>query len=62
MAKEHRYLQFGNLEAGQLVYAQCSACDRMFLARPANEDRIDDLILRVRDEFDAHRCDGNPVS
>ncbi|HVI06718.1 MAG TPA: hypothetical protein VND65_00345 [Candidatus Binatia bacterium] len=62
MTKERRYLQFGNLEAGELVYAQCSACDRMFLARPANEDRIDDLILRVRAEFDAHHCNGSTVS
>jgi hypothetical protein len=54
-----RYLSFSNLETEQPVVAFCSACGKRFEALPEAGKRTDDLILKVRAEFEAHRC--NPV-
>jgi hypothetical protein len=56
MAKPERYLHFSNLEIGQPVSAQCSACDRLFLREPKPGERTDDVLLDIRAEFEAHKC------
>jgi hypothetical protein len=57
MADEKRYLSFSNLADGQPIIATCSECGRRFEAHPETGKRIDDLILTVRAEFEAHRCE-----
>ena len=55
---ESRYLHFGNLTAqGEPIHAQCSCCNRDFVGiyGSANE-RTDEVLLRIRAEFEAHEC------
>src|SRR5579862_4919397 len=54
--RTERCLQFANIETDKPVVAWCSACGRAFMAEPKSGDRTDDLILRVRAEFEAHNC------
>jgi hypothetical protein len=57
MAKEPRYLQFSTLILGQPVTARCSHCDRLFLEKPKHDrERTDEMLLRLRAEFDQHNC------
>ncbi len=58
MAKQDRYLQFSIIELDRPVHCWCSACGRQFSASPQPGDRTDDVILRLRAEFDAHDCKG----
>jgi len=58
MTDSNRYLSFSNLQTGRPVVAYCSVCDRRFEARPEADKRADDLILKVRADFDAHKCNG----
>lgn len=51
-----QYLQFANIETDKPVVAWCSVCSQSFLAEPKSGDRTDDMILRVRAEFEAHDC------
>jgi hypothetical protein len=49
-------LSFHNLENGQAVVAFCGACGKRFEAEPKPGKKIDDQLLAVRAEFDAHDC------
>jgi hypothetical protein len=51
-----RSLQFKNIEQGQPVSAVCSRCKRLFRAMPKPGERTDDLLLRMRADFDEHDC------
>ena len=53
-----RDLKFGNLDlqTGKPISGVCSSCGRMFLGKPNAGERTDDVLLRVRAEFDAHNC------
>jgi hypothetical protein len=51
-----RHLRFSNLETGKPVCASCSECGKIFTAEPKGKDRTDDLLLRIRAEFEAHSC------
>lgn len=57
MAKNDRYLQFSLIELDQPIHGWCSACDREFSAAPQLGERTDDVLLRLRAEFEAHDCD-----
>ncbi len=58
MAKQDRYLQFSLIEAGRPVHGWCSVCGRQFYASPQPGERTDDVILRLRADFDRHDCKG----
>jgi hypothetical protein len=62
MADSEKYLSFSNLQNEQAVVGFCSICGERFETKPAQGKRIDDLILEVRADFDAHLCGGNPPS
>lgn len=58
MADAKKYLSFSNLETGQPVIAFCSVCGMKFEQAPDPEKRTDELILKVRADFEAHQCNG----
>lgn len=51
-----RQLHFSKLEVGRPVLATCSVCERIFISIPLPGERCDDVILRLRDEFNSHDC------
>jgi hypothetical protein len=53
-----RYLHFDNIDFsyGRAITACCNPCDRIFVGKPVGSERTDDIVLRVRAEYDAHRC------
>ncbi len=51
-----RELNFSKVETGKPAMARCSACKRVFVAKPQGNERTDDLLLKIRAEFDAHNC------
>jgi hypothetical protein len=56
MAKAIRHLQFANIVMGQPLSAQCSACKRVFIAKPRAGDATDSLALGIKVEFEQHDC------
>jgi len=57
MVADERYLQFDNIDMAQPdISARCSQCGQKFRAEPKPDERVDDLLLRVRAEFEAHKC------
>jgi len=56
MAKSLRHLQFANLVMGHPLSAQCSACKRVFIAKPRASDTANFLALGIKVEFDQHNC------
>jgi hypothetical protein len=56
MTYSTRYLSFSNLDTEQPVVAFCSVCGKRFEAQPEPGKRTDDLILKVRAEFESHSC------
>ena len=52
-----RYLHFDNIDMEKpVISSQCSRCKREFNATPKAGERVDDVLLRIRDEFNAHEC------
>jgi len=51
-----RYLQFSSLDSEHPITANCSVCDRRFTTEKRAEERIDDAIIRLREEFEQHEC------
>jgi hypothetical protein len=52
-----RYLHFDNIDMRKPdVSSQCSHCGQRFEAEPQPGERVDDVLLRVRAEFDSHLC------
>jgi hypothetical protein len=52
-----RYLHFDNLDIEHLpVTSRCSVCEKVFSAEVKPGERLDDVLLRIRAEFDAHEC------
>ena len=57
MVARSRYLQFDNIDMEQPdVSSRCSHCEQEFRAEPKPDERVDDVLLRIRAEFDAHKC------
>jgi hypothetical protein len=61
MAKTERYLEFGNLDlrSNQTIIAACSSCGRTFLGNLNPGERVDEVLLRMRSEFEDHSCHEN---
>jgi hypothetical protein len=57
MVTHERYLQFDNIDMEELdISARCSQCGQEFRAEPKPGERVDDVLLRIRAEFEAHKC------
>jgi hypothetical protein len=56
MANRKRELEFTSMEPGQAMTARCMACRRVFRAIPRIMEKADDIVLRIREQFDAHDC------
>ena len=52
-----RYLHFDNIDVEQPdISSRCSRCGQQFSAEPKPNERMDDVLLRIRAKFDAHNC------
>jgi hypothetical protein len=53
-----RYLQFNNIDmqGGKPISAQCSLCERTFIGNPNPGERTDDVLIRMRADFELHIC------
>jgi hypothetical protein len=52
-----RYLHFDNIDMEQPnISSQCSHCGQTFKAEPRAGERVDDVLLRIRYEFNSHQC------
>jgi hypothetical protein len=59
--KHERALHFMVLPGtGATPSARCTICKRRFELQPRPEERADDIILRMREEFAAHDCNETP--
>jgi hypothetical protein len=52
-----RYLHFDNIDMEKPdIKSQCSRCGQAFTAEPKPGERVDDVLLRIRAEFNSHQC------
>ena len=52
-----RYLHFDNIDMQQPdISSRCSLCGQTFCAEPKPGERVDDVLLRIRAEFNDHEC------
>jgi hypothetical protein len=57
MTSLDRYLHFDNIDMDEsVISARCSRCSYEFAASPKAGERVDDVLLRIRHEFNAHEC------
>lgn len=49
--------QFHNIDLQRPdLKARCSHCGQEFTATPKPSERVDEVVLRLRAEYDAHKC------
>ena len=52
-----RYLHFDNIDVVRVrVHARCSSCGRRFTAEPNSGEMKEEVVMRVRAEFNGHDC------
>jgi hypothetical protein len=52
-----RYLHFDNIDMREPeIHARCSRCGQEFSALTKPNERVDDVLLRIRAEYDEHQC------
>jgi hypothetical protein len=57
MTVQDRYLHFENIDIEKPdISSRCSCCGQEFRAEPKPGERVDDVLLRIRAEFEAHKC------
>ena len=57
MSELTRTFQFlEKIEQGKTIKGACSVCSRLFVAESKPGEQVDDVLLRMRAEFDAHDC------
>jgi len=57
MSKHGRALQFfEKIEHGKPIRGRCSLCKRQFIGESKPGEGTDDVLQRMRAEFDAHNC------
>lgn len=57
MTYSDRYLHFDNIDMNEpVISSRCSCCSREFAAAPKASEHVDDALLRIRAEFNAHEC------
>ena len=58
MPHSERYLHFDNIDMDEpVISSRCSHCGSEFAASPEAGERVDDVLLRIRAEFNAHLCE-----
>ena len=58
MSATARYLHFANLDMEQPdINAQCSVCGQEFKAEVRQDERIDDVLMRIRAAYNHHKCE-----
>lgn len=54
---QDRYLHFSHIDMEHPnISSQCSRCGQEFSAEPKPGERVDDVLLQIRAEFEAHTC------
>lgn len=57
MTIQDRYLHFENIDIEKPdISSHCSRCGQEFRAEPKPAERVDDVLLRIRAEFEPHEC------
>lgn len=57
MDTQNRYLQFDNIDMEKPdISSRCSQCRQEFRAERKPGERVDDVLLRIRADFEAHKC------
>jgi hypothetical protein len=57
MTVREAYLRFDNLDMEQPeISSRCTCCGQEFRAESRPGERVDDVLLRIRAEFEAHAC------
>jgi hypothetical protein len=57
MAPGNDYLYFEHIDMDQAdISSICTRCGKHFSAEPEPGERVDDVLLRIRAEFEAHKC------
>ena len=57
MSEDTRTFQFfEKMEPGRPIKGFCSACKKLFIAEPKPGEQMDEVLVRMRAEFDAHDC------
>ncbi len=57
VTNQARYLHFNNISIDSpCVVSSCSRCGQEFTAERKPDEKIDDVILQVRQDFNAHEC------
>ena len=57
MLAAQRYLHFDNIDmSSALIVASCSLCGIEFSDAPRPGEQVDELLTRIRANFDAHDC------
>ena len=57
MTTVERYLHFDNMDMEKPdISSRCSRCGQTFKAEPKPGERVDDVLLRIRAEFNSHDC------
>jgi hypothetical protein len=52
-----RSLYFDNIDMQALeMSGRCTCCGQEFRAEPRLGERVDDVLLRIRADFEAHAC------
>jgi hypothetical protein len=57
MLGRERYLHFDNIDMELPdITSRCSQCGQTFKSKPELGERVDNALLRVRGQFNAHQC------
>jgi hypothetical protein len=57
MVTNERYLHFDNIDMDKPdISSRCSCCGQEFRAEPKPGERADDVLLRIRAQFEGHKC------
>lgn len=57
MELQERYLHFDNIDMQRPdIRSRCSLCGREFQAAPLPTERVDEVLLRIRREYNSHEC------
>jgi hypothetical protein len=57
MSEQTRTFQFfEKMEEGNPIKGTCSACNRVFVTESRRGERMEEVLLRMRADFDAHDC------
>jgi hypothetical protein len=57
MLSKDRYLHFDNIDMREPnISSRCSVCGLTFKTVPQGTERMDEVLLRLRRDYDAHEC------